>query len=219
MNPRNISEKFDDGVMGEIASVAVIQFLMDHGRNVIAYDDIRKDQYQEPDPGWDILSSRQSFDDWLDHTADVKSKPDFAYSFSIKSSRIPAADGDDINLAIRRRDFKIFKRSTSIELDITSDFEVQVYYSLQSSKFDNFLSITLEDISNKRIDAIVEKLKLLERYSECFLSGAASRSRIIEYSNSLPESKKYWGSYHEGHQKFMWSAPLSLGVSFENITN
>lgn len=217
MNPRSISERMDDGVMGEIASVAVMQFLNDHGRNVIAYDQIRRDEYKEPDPGWDVLTYHSSFTAWADSTIDIKKKPDFAHSFSIKSSRIPKADGDNINVAIEKRDFKIFKKSSSIENDITADFEVQVYYSLKSSEYSNSLTISLEDVTTKNIDSIIAKLKLIDRYSECYLSGAASRKVLIRYSNSLPVPQRYWSSFHAGYEIQMWKAPLRLGTSFENI--
>lgn len=219
MNPRSIAEKLDDGIMGEIASVAVMQFLMDNGRHVLSYDQIRRDSYQEPDPGWDVLSSKQSFDEWLHATDNVKEKPHFAHSFSIKSSRIPKADQDDINTAISRRDFKIFKKSGSIVNDLTADFEVQVYFSLQKSKFDSSFYISLENIQQRETGVIIEKLKLMDRYSECYLSGAVSRKVLIDYSNSLPEKKRYWSSNHAGYNKEMWLAPLTLGTSFQNIAS
>jgi hypothetical protein len=219
MNPRSLSERLDDGIMGEIASAAVMQFLADNGRNVIAYDQIRKDEYKEHDPGWDVLTSQISFDDWIATTEDIKSKPSFAYSFSIKSSRIPKADNDDINTAIQRRDFKIFKKSQVIDSDITADFEVQVYYLLNKSSFNSSLKVLPDDVFNKRIDEIITKLKLQERYSHCFLSGAASRRVLINYCNSLPENKRYWSSNHAGYEKKMWRAPLTLGTSFLRISN
>ncbi len=218
MNPREISERWDDGIMGEIASVAVMQFLKDKGRHVISYDQIRRDEYKEPDPGWDVLCSRHDFDEWLDTTDNVKIKPDNAHSFSIKSSRIPKADQDDIHIAIQKRDFKIFKKSDSIDSDLTSDFEVQVYFSLNRSKYNENLVISIDEAMNGDIDLIIHRLKLIDRYGFCYLSGAASRSTIINYSNSLPEKKRYWKSNHAGYEKHMWNAPLSLGVSFATIT-
>jgi hypothetical protein len=217
MNPRNLSERLDDGVMGEIASVAVMQFLMDHGRYVVSYDQIRTDNYMEADPGWDVLSSREAFDQWLAKSPDVKVKPGFAYSFSIKSSRIPKADNDEIDRAIEKRDFKIFKKSGSIDLDLTADFEVQVYYLLGASVFEPDMKISAEDVSCKNINVIIKNLRLMERYSECFLSGAASRQVLINYSNSLPAGQRYWSSYHAGYEKQMWRAPLQLGTSFQQI--
>lgn len=217
MNPRSLSEKIDDGIMGEIASVAVIQFLTDLGRNVVAYDQVRKDQYKDPDPGWDILSSHEDFDHWKANSLDGKTKPDHAFSFSIKSSRIPKADEDDIDVAISKRDFKIFKKSASIDHDITADFEVQVYFSLQTSQFDSSLKIEDHQVKNKDIEGIMSRLQLMERYSECFLSGAVSRQKLIKYSNALPPEKRFWTSNHVGYSKSMWFAPLTLGQSFKTL--
>jgi hypothetical protein len=217
MNPRNLSERFDDGVMGEIASAAVVQFLTDHNRYALAYDQIRRDKYQEADPGWDILTARESFEGWLKSTNNVKIKPSFSHSLSIKSSRIPETDKDDIQLAISRRDFKILKTSNSIEKDLTSDFEVQVYFLLEQSKYNNKLQISMKDVEDQNIENIAKNLRLVERYGSCYLSGAASRETLIKHSKSLPEQKRFWNSYHVGHEKHMWCAPLTLGISFQQL--
>lgn len=217
MNPRNLSERFDDGVMGEIASAAVIQFLTDQNRYAISYDQIRRDNYQEADPGWDILTAREPFEGWLKSTSNVKIKPSFSHSLSIKSSRIPEADNDNIQLAISRRDFKILKTSDSIEKDLTSDFEVQVYFLLTQSKYTNNLQIKIKDVEDHNIQNLIDTLRLEERYGTCYLSGAASRASLIKHSTSLPENKRFWTSYHLGHEKQMWRAPLSLGTSFQQL--
>ncbi len=71
---------------------------------------------------------------------------------------------------------------------------------------------------NQNIDKIIAKLKIVERYSECYLSGTASRQVLTEYSKSLPGQQRYWTSLHNGYEKQMWKAPLRLGTSFSTLS-
>ena len=218
MNPRSIAERLDDGIMGEIASIAIMQYLSDAGRQVVAYDQIRQDEYKEPDPGWDVLvATGVNLKEWSQGTQDLKTKPEGAYSISIKSSRIPQPDGDNIEVAVRKRDFKIFKKSASITDDLTADFEAQVYYLLEKSLLNRQWSISKEQLQQQDYECILNELHIMNRYSTCYICGIASKEAIIKYSSGLPIKKRSWGSKHEKHNKEMWVAPLSLGVSLRTL--
>lgn len=225
MNPRDISEKVDDGIMGEIGSIAVMQVLRDMGRTVVAYDDVRTD-YETEDPGWDLATGGEELIRWTDNPGDPRTPPASANTLSVKSSRIPEAD-DDIHEAIEERDFKILKRSGSIESDLEADFTMQVYYPRERSAYGPSLSVNSEDVMmvgdpsvnleevRNRIDAILDDLEVMRRYGSCYLVGYARRQVIVEHSRNLPREEKTWASWHQGHRKEMWVAPLSeLGRSF-----
>lgn len=226
MNPRDISEKVDDGIMGEIGSIAVMQVLEDAGRKVVAYDDVRRD-YETEDPGWDLATGGDELIRWSDDPLDPRTPPLDVNTLSVKSSRIPEADDDNIRLAIERRDFKILKRSGRIEDDLEADFAIQVYYSREQSEYTPSLSVDPEDVSvvgdpsvspekaRDRVDAILDGLEIMRRYGQCYLVGYARREDIIEYSRELPRGQKTWPSWHQGYKKDMWVAPLDeLGISF-----
>jgi hypothetical protein len=214
MNSRSIAEKLDDGIMGEIASIAIMQYLSDSGRQVVAYDQIRRDEYKDPDPGWDVLvSNKVDLEQWILTTQNPKIKPIDAHSISIKSSRIPKADEDNIETAVNRRDYKIFKKNSSIIDDLTADFEAQVYYPLVTSVFDKKWNISSEQLQQHNYELIMNELHIMERYSNCFICGLASKKVIADYSRTQPVGSRSWGSMHEGHNKEMWRAPLTLGTS------
>jgi hypothetical protein len=218
MNPRRLSEKVDDGIMGEIASVAFMQHLQDRGRDVIAYDDIRRDEAQEPDPGWDVLVAAAGLAEWAQETEDPRTPPAFAHSFSIKSSRIPAADADDIAMAIARRDFKIFKKANDIAADLSADYESQGYFELARSTYRPDLVVSGDSVGCLDLDAVLKGLEIEERYGRCFLIGVANRDALVKYSYRLPASQRTWSSWHAGHEKAMWTAPLRLGRSLAKLS-
>lgn len=225
MNPRGVSEKVDDGIMGEIGSIAVMQVLEDRGRTVIAYDDVRT-EYEAEDPGWDLSTGGRDLARWSDDPDDPRIPPTTANTLSIKSSRIPERDSG-IHEAIERRDFKILKKSDRIENDLEANFTIQVYYPRERSEYNSSLSIDPEDVEvlsdpsvnpenvRGRVDSILDGLEVMRRYGHCYLTGYASRQDVIEYINGLPDHNRTWPSWHQGHEREMWVAPLSdLGMSF-----
>lgn len=225
MNPRDISEKVDDGIMGEIGSIAVMQVLEDVGRTVVAYDDVRTD-YETEDPGWDLATGGEDLSRWSDAPDDPRTPPASENTLSVKSSRIPKNDAG-IHEAIERRDFKILKRSDSLESDLEADFTIQVYYPRERSAYDPSLSVNSDDVEvvgdpsinpgdvRDRIDAILDGLEVMRRYGSCHLAGYARREDIVEYSRNLPLGERTWPSWHQGYRKDMWVAPLDeLGKSF-----
>ena len=212
MNERGPAEKMDDAVMGEIASAAVAQYLDDErGQLVLAYDDVRTDEYRDPDPGWD-LACGASLEGWPGPADDPRTPAAGALTFSVKSSRIPERYGDRLADAVAACDFKVLKHSESIEEDLTSDFETQVYYELATSRFRPGLLTTMAEIEALDVDAIIGGLQLKDRYSRCTLVGFASRQRIAAHSRQLARAgpPSSWLSNHAGHAKPMWIAPLTL---------
>ena len=224
MNPRSLAERLDDIVMGEIGSAAVAQFLVDRGNRVIAYDEVRKDGSRQPDPGWDLVVG-PALDGWPYVGDDVRMPPESAHTISVRTSRIPKADEDSIDLAIERRDFKVFKKSEMIEDDLSSDYETQIFYRLSESKMKGIGNITevpyivraaIEGsryVGDEEFKAINRWLHLRERYGKCFLVGFISKEALTDYSRLLIESQEptCWNSWHGGESKEMWRAPLSLG--------
>ena len=199
MNRRSLTERLDDIIMGEIGSTAVMQYLIERGNRVIAYNDIRKDEYRDPDPGWD-LSVRAV-------------KTNKCHTLSVKASRIPKADHDSMDAVIERRDFKVLVRADEIEWDLRSDYEAQVYFPLRSSVFDGVEAIPMRMVQDEDADMVLRRLRLPSRYGTCFICGFASRVAIVAHSEGLAErgDDLSWTSHHAGSSKKMWIAPLSLG--------
>mgnify|MGYP000528454652 CR=1 FL=1 len=62
MYDRTPVELLDNIYMGDIAKNALVDYLRLHSElEVIDYDDIRTDNFQEHDPGWDFLLGNDKF--------------------------------------------------------------------------------------------------------------------------------------------------------------
>ena len=220
MNIRSISEALDDKIMGDVATIAVCKYLREVGFSAITYDQIRKDSFKSPDPGWDVAVSKdqRSLNQWAKETNDPTIVPKFALTISVKSSRLPK--GDDIYSAIRRRDFKIFNLNNDrIYLDLSADIETQVYYELEKTQLNN-LQVTHQDIVRATLDrenckVIDEKLMIHYRYGQCILSRWNFSEEIITKTNMKLQMKRpvTWCSFG----KSMWLASLDEGYSFQKL--
>lgn len=225
MNRRPISEALDDKIMGDIATIAICQFLRRAGLKAIAYDQIRKDNFELPDPGWDILvaSQHHKLNTWGRSTLTPCNLPDYAVSLSVRSSRLPKTD--TIEKAMKIRDFKVFdNHNGKIELDLTADIETQVYYDLEKTKL--YGNITNKDVqqallSRHNCTVIEEKLGIQSRFDSCYLASWNFASNIINHCKTLEMrgANTTWPSYHGGETKRMWKAPLSMGQSFDKAYN
>lgn len=220
MNSRGISEALDDKIMGDVATIAVCRYLREMGFAAICYDQIRNDGFKNPDPGWDVVVSKNkiSLNQWAHMTDEPEIFPGFALSISVKSSRLPK--GDNIHSAIQGRDFKIFNlNNNQISLDLTSDIETQVYYELENTQLHN-LKITHRDVVEATLDrekcrVIDEKLMIHQRYGQCILSRWNFSQEIIAKTNIRLQNnqRSSWSSFG----KSMWIAPLLEGYSFQNL--
>ncbi|MGE8003556.1 hypothetical protein [Lysinibacillus sp. NPDC093216] len=219
MNGRDLTESLDDKIMGDLACVAVWSYLYKLSIvDCIVYDEIRKDNFNFPDPGWDIAIKSK------DVEVDVESmdinliQQEFTV-LSIKSSRLPRTD--TIEQAILKRDFKIFNLSGDIEKDITADIEVQVYYKYVESQLGNRLinkeqvDIILNNLDNADIylDDIINALSLEQRWGECWLVGFKHKEAIVAENASL--RYKTWSSFG----KNMWISPLKTGLPLEELSD
>ncbi|HDR8065782.1 TPA: hypothetical protein QCY66_004761 [Bacillus cereus] len=215
MNRRPQSEALDDKIMGDIATIAVLEYLASIGVISVAYDHYRSDNFQRPDPGWDIAIGLQA-QQWAKTTSDLMSPSDLT-TVSVKSSRLPK--GQDVNQAIQTRDFKIFKFTDSIGKDLNTNIELQVYYPLETTQLGN-LEVTPQDVeaiknlsqfSQVECQIIHDKLNVTQRWGTCALVGYNDRENMVNQSSTL--NSQSWSSFG----KEMWCAPLRLGKEMSTL--
>lgn len=220
MNSRRLSESLDDKVMGDIAAIAVTEYCRDIlGLQAVAYDQIRQDGFQQHDPGWDVVIGPTAYR-WGRHPADPVLPPDELVTLSVRSSRIPP--GRTLQQSVQQFDFKIFAPIGSyIENDVTADVELQVYYDYPQTQLEN-LCTTQEAIARciqdrEQCRQIMQDLNILERFGQCYLTTWSTKDAIVEYVQQLPPDRRYWTSYHAGHRKRMWVAPLRRGRAIREL--
>ncbi|PWI56726.1 hypothetical protein [Sulfoacidibacillus thermotolerans] len=202
MNDRPPSESLDDKIMGFVAEAAVIEYLKSQNISYVSYDDIRTDDFQNPDP-WDIAIGKSTdVTTWRF----LKTPPSSMTTVSIKSSRL--VQGENLAKAVKHRDFKIFKKTSTIANDISTDLELQVYYEYDRTQLGS-LEITEDDIirskSRGEYGDIIADLDIFQRWGECYLVGFNDKQSIVRDSPQLRYPT--WTSFG----KVMWAAPLRLG--------
>lgn len=215
MNRRGLSESLDDKIMGDVATVAVVEYLRHIDVRAVAYDQIRRDQFRDWDPGWDVAFG-QGTTEWAKQPDDPKAPDPCLYTASVRSSRLPR--NDSLDYAVKNRDFKIFApHNSSISNCITADVEIQVYYDYRRTQLGE-LQITDEMVTaciegRPRCAQISAELKIGERYGTCFLTAWNFKDAIVEHSGTLKDP--CWDSFG----KRMWFAPLRLGRSMPDLAN
>lgn len=218
MNRRSLTESLDDKIMGEVATVAVVEYLRSIGVPAASYDQFRLDNFERPDPGWDILCGSGAYA-WIKTQDRAKGRPEMIRTVSVKSSRLPR--GDSLQTAIEKRDFKILaKLGQSLELALTADIEMQVYFDRERSWLPRGGVVTAEEVqaciaARENCDLVRQKLKIDQRFGHCFLAAWQSSKQIVSESAKL--GRRQWTSHHAGSSKKMWCAPLKKGHDLAEI--
>ncbi|MEM9777557.1 MAG: hypothetical protein AAF902_23465, partial [Chloroflexota bacterium] len=218
MNRRSITESLDDKIMGEVATVAVVEYLRSVSLQAASYDQFRLDSFKRPDPGWDILLGDGAYR-WIEAADRSDGRPASVKTASVKSSRLPK--GDDLKKAIANRDFKIFARSNQTLTDaLTADTEMQVYFERNGSWLPKGAQISADEVTactlaRANCQIVLDKLQVKARFGTCYLTAWNWRENIVQDSAKLRPPT--WRSYHAGHTKQMWRAPLKNGRGFAQI--
>ena len=213
MNPRGLSESLDDKIMGDMATVAVVEYLRYELKlPAVAYDQVRNDNFQSPDPGWDVAIGPTAYV-WAKNTDDPAT-PIGLVTASVRSSRLPRSD--TLTKAVQTRDFKIFAPpGSSIEDCITADVEMQVYYDYHRTQLGQrkILPTHVKQCIQERpfCNQIMQGLEIQERYGVCYLTAWNFKTAIVQHSRTL--SEPCWASY----SKRMWLAPLRLGRGMREL--
>lgn len=202
-------QRVDQKIMGDVATDALATWISrELELDAILYDDVRCDGCELRDPGWDIGLADDGIPDPVSWEGPWCPPPAIC-TISVKSSRVPAKDGD-VPTAVSRRDFKILAYSQSIFEDLNADIEAQVYYDMQS--WPSAQSVNREEIERATTDLamareIGKRLDVRARFGRPFFVGFASADALVNFSNGLPRPKRTF--LMPGLQKRFWTAPLS----------
>lgn len=213
LNTRELTEKLDDKIMGDVATAAVLQYLSALGVPAVAYDQVRTDDYKLPDPGWDIVIG-VTRDQYPDLAAGQLSLP--SYTASVRSSRTVGTKS--VEQCIQAYDFKIFALpGKSLSQCITAGLEIQVYYDIAVTELGS-LRVTQGQIDRciQRIAQcreIADALQVRQRYGRCYLTAWNTKEAIV--SDVVQLTSQTWSN----RGKLMWRAPLVTARSMPELAN
>lgn len=209
--PRDKARKFDDAVMGEIATNALIAYLKSRfAVPAVSYEELRVDSSKINDSGWDVLLLPSiGIDGNLGGRAVLPS-----VTMSVKSSRIPKRDQDDYVRAISRWDFKTLKyHPNSIRDDLQADLWVQIYYPFQESQacevnWDCAQAVLSEHVLSKEGSAVLARaLRLQQRFAHPTVVAVTTTEEIVDFVGSSPEKTDYM--YVNGERKAIWPSKIA----------
>jgi len=183
MYSRTPVELLDNLFMGDIAKNSLLFFLQSNCNcNVIDFDEIRDDNFENPDPGWDIIAGNNNI------------------KIEVKSS-IPPNNESYISI-INNRDIKITASHDSGNTwiypeSLESDIHVQIYFYAKTYKNGYSSFVELNKIlvrSPETIHGIINTKK----YLEPIFFGWNTKKNIIKYSKE--------------HHKSTWTFPWTTRI-------
>ena len=170
MYGRTPVELLDNIYMGDMAKNSLLEYLRARCNNpIIDYDEIRKDNFLEADPGWDFKVGNTLI------------------KVEVKSSTPP--NNENLQAIINKRDIKITASHdngvTMIPPDnLESEIHIQVYFYARPYRngYDNFQTLQNDLTADPNcIHRIINSAK----YNEPLFFGWNTKTNIIRYANTL----------------------------------
>lgn len=205
-------ELLDNLFMGDFAKNSLFYYLKDVNRkNVVDYDEIRTDNFELPDPGWDIMS--------LDNNLKIE----------VKSSIVPNVDNGNNECAtmqnlIDRRDVKITASHNNGQTyinpeNLESHIHVQIYF-LNARTYrngPNDLNILANEITNN--PQMVNQYININKYLYAKYFGYSLKQEIIDlkdYNLNNGINPIWTFSWTD---RVYWKSPISNAHTFTELLN
>lgn len=198
MYNRTPVELLDNIFMGDLAKNALLEWLKPRCICTITdYDEVRTDNFKEPDPGWDFMAGNKQL------KAEVKSS-------------IPTRN-ENYNRIIALRDIKITasqdKGVTWIDPQtLESDIHIQIYFYAKPWKngYDNFDKLAGDLTANPDLIHTVINTK---KYSEPLFFGWNTKKNIVAYSKNL--DKPTWS--FDKTSRIYWKCPIKEAFDLSQL--
>lgn len=191
MYQRTPVELLDNLYMGDLAKNALYAYLVKHSYHpVIDYDEIRTDNFESADPGWDLM------------VGNLKLKVE------IKSSIPPNAE--NIHDIIEKRDIKITASHDNGHTwinpnDIESDIHVQIYFYAKSYKNGYSSFEELSKVISTDFHAVRQIINA-DKYNKPLFFGFSTKKLIVNHINSLPTHARTWT--FSWTNRIYWKCPI-----------
>lgn len=198
MYNRTPVELLDNLYMGDIAKNALFAYLKSRcSTDIIDYDEIRTDEFENPDPGWDFLVGNGGI------------------KVEVKSSIPP--NGEDLQSIIDNRDIKITAshdkgRTMIIPENLESGIHVQIYFYAKPYKNGYATFEGLSDVlnnDNSKIHSIINSSK----YNSPLFFGYNTKKNVINFSQTL-KPRTWTFSWTE---RLYWRCPIKHSYTLPQL--
>lgn len=198
MYERTPIELLDNLYMGDLAKNALIEYLqLQTNQLVIDYDDVRRDNFMESDPGWDFAFGKKLL------------------KTEVKSSIPPK--GEYVKDIIEKRDIKITAshdngKTWIFPNDLESDIHVQIYFyaHVQKSGNKNFdeLYAQIKD-SPQRAHELIQSSK----YDNPLFLGWNTKKQLIRFEKELKPNN--WT--FSWTNRIYWRCPIKQAYNLRQL--
>lgn len=202
MYDRSPVELLDNLYMGDIAKNALAAYLRKHcSTPVTDYDEIRTDDFTEPDGGWDLMVGNSGI------KAEVKSS-------------IPPGNEADADI-IARRDIKItaaLDKENPVWIrpsQLESRIHIQIYFraSARKSGFSSFEELSRVISSDpEQVHTIIGSSK----YDRPMFFGWTTRERICEYLRTCSGTKTWSFPWTK---RIYWRSPVKTALTMPELVD
>lgn len=201
-------ELLDNLVQGDLAKNSLLWHLRRQKVNLFDYDEIRTDDFKEPDPDWDMCTTdERTF-------IEVKSSlpPDYLKKKKEKFS----------HRIIEELDIKLTAGSSPQKLippqQLKADIHIQVYYNAERldkrNSADNFSKIKKTIEPNP--ENILDLIRFKERLDKPYFFGFCTRNEIVEYLEYL--EKKDLARTWKYEDCIYWRFPIHYARNMLRLT-
>lgn len=191
-------ELLDNLIQGDLAKNSLLWQLRRHKISLLDYDEIRTDDFKEPDPDWDLCTSSQKV------YVEVKSSlpPDYLKKGKEKFS----------NRIVDELDIKLTAGSDKQNLippqQLKADIHIQIYYNANRlNKEDSVNDFSkIKKIVGTDPEHMFDLTRFKERLIKPYFFGFCTRSEIEEYIEFL--GKKGQSKTWEYEDCIYWRYPI-----------
>jgi hypothetical protein len=204
---RSPLELLDNLIQGDLAKNSLLWYLRRQKICLFDYDEIRTDDFKEPDPDWDMCTTDEKT------FIEVKSSlpPDYLKKRKEKfSNRI--VDELDIKLTAGSNHQKLIPPDK-----LKADIHIQVYYNADRLGKINELNHydKIKKLLEKNPESILKTIRFEERLSKPYFFGFCTRTEIEEYLEYL--EKKDQSQTWEYEDCIYWRFPIQYSRNMHRL--
>lgn len=201
-------ELLDNLVQGDLAKNSLLWYLRHYRISLFDYDEIRPDDFKDPDPDWDICTPNEKT------FIEVKSSlpPDYLKRKKEKfSNRIV----EDLDIKLTAA---VNKQKLIPPQQLKADIHIQVYYNAErlDKKNPTIHFDKIKRMIEQNPEAIIDLTKFKERLMKPYFFGFCTRTEIEEYLEYL--EKKGQSQTWEYEDCIYWRFPISHAKNLTRLT-
>lgn len=205
-------ELLDNLYMGDIAKNSIFNYLKDKVNDVlIDYDEIRTDNFEQADPGWDFKIGNRPVK--IEVKSSLPPKIDINNSTTFEELKSEIIKNRDIKVTASHDNGKTFIKPENLDSEIHIQiyfFDVSVYKKGYNNPFELYRDI--EHNSNK-VKSIINS----DKYNTPYYFGFSTKKEIINYKNENEKNNILTTWTFSWTDRWYWKSPLLKAHNIEQL--